>query len=297
MQHIKSCVYTFSAENKPETRVQSGDLLSVRTKDCFSNQISSEAQLVTSLDYTKMNPATGPVFVEGAEPGDVLRVELLDVQCDAVGTVTTLPEIGPLADLCDTRTKRVPVVDGKAHFNDITFPVNTMVGVIGVAPEAGVSVPTGFPGSHGGNLDCKLVVKGNTLYFPVRVAGALFQLGDLHAVMGDSELCGTGLEIQGTVIVRLTVIKKTPLDWPVLETRDCWYTMASAPDFPEALRHASVQMQRLVASATDWDRTDAYLYLSLRGDAELCQACKPCEVDLIVRIGVPKADMKRPLIH
>lgn len=82
---------------------------------------------------------------------------------------------------------------GKAHFNDITFPVNTMIGVIGVALEPGKSVPTGYPGCHGDKLDCKLVVKGNTLYFPVRAEGALFQLSDLHAVMGDSELCGTGL--------------------------------------------------------------------------------------------------------
>ena len=117
-----------------------------------------------------------------------------------------------------------------------------MIGVIGVAPEKGKSVPCGYPGSHGGNLDCKLMVKGNTAYFPVRVEGGLVQM------------------------------------------------------YEEALRHASVQMQGLVAAATGWDATDAYLYMSLRGDLEVCQACKPCEVDLIVRLGVPKADMKRPLV-
>lgn len=171
-----------------------------------------------------------------------------------------------------------------------------MIGVIGVAPEKGKSVPCGYPGSHGGNLDCKLMVKGNTAYFPVRVEGGLVQMGDMHAVMGDSELCGTGLEINGTVIARVSVIKNCPLEWPVLETADTWYTMASAAGYEEALRYASVQMQGLVAAATGWDATDAYLYMSLRGDLEVCQACKPCEVDLIVRLGVPKADMKRPLV-
>lgn len=204
--------------------------------------------------------------------------------------------LGPLWDKCETRTKRIPIENGKAVFNDVTFPINPMIGVIGVAPEKGKSVPCGYPGSHGGNLDCKLMVKGNTAYFPVRVEGGLVQMGDMHAVMGDSELCGTGLEINGTVIARVSVIKNCPLEWPVLETADTWYTMASAAGYEEALRHASVQMQSLVAAATGWDATDAYLYMSLRGDLEVCQACKPCEVDLIVRLGVPKADMKRPLV-
>lgn len=300
MQKISECVYTFSADNKPLITIPSGDMVTFETQDCFSNQMHSESQLVTACDYSKMNPATGPVFVDNAEPGDVLKVELLDVQCANIGTTTTLPEIGPLWDKCETRTKRIPVKNGKASFNDIEFPINTMVGVIGVAPEAGKSEPCGFPGSHGGNLDCKLMVKGNTAYFPVRVKGALFQMGDLHAAMGDSELCGTGLEVQGTVIARITVIKQkalpVALDWPVLETPTMWYTLASAPDYPEALRSASIQMQSLVAKATGWDATDAYLYMSLRGDVETCQACKPCEVDLVIRLGVPKSDMKEKLL-
>lgn len=296
MQTIKECVYTFSADNKPVATVKSGDIAVFQTKDCFSDQITSESQLVTTLDFTKMNPATGPVFIEGAQPGDVVKVEILDIQCAEMGTTTTLPEIGPLADHCETRTKRIPVLNGKATFNDITFPVNTMIGVIGVAPAPGSSVPCGYPGSHGGNLDCKLATKGNTLYFPVRVPGALFQLGDLHAVMGDGELCGTGLEITGVVMIRLSIIKNTPLEWPLLETPTTWYTMASATEYRDALRNASIQMQSLVAKATGWDPTDAYLYMSLRADAEICQGCKPCEVDTIVRLGVPKADMKGKMI-
>lgn len=242
MQYFDKVVYTFSADNEPTGTIDSGEIVIFRTQDCFSNQMHSESQLVTSCDYSKMNPATGPLFVRDAQPGDVIKVELLDVQCDTVGTTTTLPKIGPLWDKCETRTKRIPIENGKAVFNDVTFPINPMIGVIGVAPEKGKSVPCGYPGSHGGNLDCKLMVKGNTAYFPVRVEGGLVQM------------------------------------------------------YEEALRHASVQMQGLVAAATGWDATDAYLYMSLRGDLEVCQACKPCEVDLIVRLGVPKADMKRPLV-
>lgn len=211
MQYFDKVVYTFSADNEPTGTIDSGEIVIFRTQDCFSNQMHSESQLVTSCDYSKMNPATGPLFVRDAQPGDVIKVELLDVQCDTIGT-TTLPKIGPLWDKCETRTKRIPIENGKAVFNDVTFPINPMIGVIGVAPEKGKSVPCGYPGSHGGNLDCKLMVKGNTAYFPVRVEGGLVQMGDMHAVMGDSELCGTGLEINGTVIARVSVIKNCPLE-------------------------------------------------------------------------------------
>lgn len=186
MQYFDKVVYTFSADNEPTGTIDSGEIVIFRTQDCFSNQMHSESQLVTSCDYSKMNPATGPLFVRDAQPGDVIKVELLDVQCDTIGTTTTLPKIGPLWDKCETRTKRIPIENGKAVFNDVTFPINPMIGVIGVAPEKGKSVPCGYPGSHGGNLDCKLMVKGNTAYFPVRVEGGLVQMGDMHAVMGDS---------------------------------------------------------------------------------------------------------------
>ncbi len=227
MQYVDKVVYTFSAANAPIASIDSGEVVIFRTQDCFSNQMHSESQLVTNCDYSKMNPATGPLFVRDAHPGDVLKVELLDVQCDVIGT-TTLPKIGPLWDKCETRTKRIPIENGKAVFNDVRFPVNPMIGVIGVAPEEGKSVPCGYPGNHGGNLDCKLMVKGNTAYFPVRVEGALVQMGDMHAVMGDSELCGTGLEINGTVMARISIIRQCALDWPVLETPTSWYTLASA---------------------------------------------------------------------
>ena len=134
MQYFDKVVYTFSADNEPTGTIDSGEIVIFRTQDCFSNQMHSESQLVTSCDYSKMNPATGPLFVRDAQPGDVIKVELLDVQCDTIGTTTTLPKIGPLWDKCETRTKRIPIENGKAVFNDVTFPINPMIGVIGVAP-------------------------------------------------------------------------------------------------------------------------------------------------------------------
>ena len=239
--------------------------------DCFSNQIKSEEQLITTIDFNHVNPATGPVYVEGAEPGDVLVVDILDINIANQGVTTTLPEIGPLFDKVETRTKIIPIKDGKAVFNDIEFPVNTMIGVIGVAPKEG-SVPCGQWGFHGGNMDNKRIVKGTKLYFPVNVPGALFQLGDLHATMGDGEICGTGIEIAGEVTLRLDVIKQFPTERPILETEDKWYTIANAVEYADALKLATEDMQKLIVNAYGWDATDAFLYMSIQGDIEICQA-------------------------
>lgn len=286
--------YQFAATNEAVARVVDGDTLTFKTQDCFSGRIVDQSDLTTSFNYDTANPATGPVFVETAQPGDILVVEILDIRVAARGVVTTLPGCGPLSDTQEIRTKPVEIIDGKALFNDLQIPIDPMVGVIGVAPAKG-EVRCGFPGNHGGNMDCKQIKKGAVLYLPVQVEGALFALGDLHAVMGDGELSGTGLEICGEVDVRLTVLKGQSIQWPVLETPEKWYAIASAEQYPDALKLAAEQMQSLICKAYGWDLTDAYLYMSLQSDTEICQACKPCLVDLIVRIGTPKRSDK-PLI-
>ncbi len=292
---IESVVYTFSPDNVPVHTAKAGDELCFKTMDCFSNKICKETDLVTGFDYNQANPASGPVYIEGAQVGDILVVDVLDITVNNQGVITTLPGCGPLHETQETRTKVVHIKDGKAQFNDIEFPIDPMIGVIGVAPATG-SVPCGYPGSHGGNMDCRLITKGAKLYFPVRTDGALFGLGDLHAVMGDGELCGTGLEIAGEVRVKISLIKQTALDWPVLETPSSWYVLACADEYPQALKSACVQIQQLLHQAYQWDLTDCYLYLSVQGNVEICQACKPCSVELIVRVGVPKR-LDKPLLY
>lgn len=284
---IDSVVYAFSADNKPVHHAALGSELIFKTKDCFSNKIKTENDLITGFDYNEANPASGPVFIEGVDAGDILVVDILDIKVGDQGVITTLPGCGPLHETQETRTKVVHIKNDKALFNDIEIPISPMIGVIGVAPKD-KPVACGFPGRHGGNMDCRFIQKGVRLYFPVNVAGALFALGDLHAIMGDGELCGTGLEIAGEVKVRVNVIKNTPLEWPVLETKDTWYTIASDHEYPVALKYASTQIQQLISKAYGWDLTDCYLYLTIQGNVEICQACKPCAIELVVRIGVPK---------
>ena len=295
MQLIDKSVYNFSPENKPVAKVKANELLLFKTMDCFSNQITKEEELVLNVDYNTCNPAAGPVFIEGAQPGDILVVDILDIQVANQGVICTFPGIGPLCDDMADRTKVIKIENGIASFNEIKFPIKPMIGVIGTAPASG-SIIDGYPGSHGGNMDNKLINKGTRLYFPVRVEGALLQMGDIHATMGDGEICGTGIEVPGEIMVNTSIIKGCELNWPVLETEDKWYVIASADEYPEALKNACKETQRLLTLAYGWDKTDAYLYMSVQVDIEICQACKPCEVPLIVRAGIPKCAYKKPLI-
>ncbi len=291
---VTKYTYTFSPDNEPAARFKRGEVFKLKAIDGFNNQVVSQEQLVTEIDFSRLNPGTGPVYIEGAEPGDVLAVDILDICLAEHGVTLTVPGLGPLHDRSEIRTRIIPVKDGMVVFNDIEFPVEPMIGVIGVAPAEG-SIPCGEIGFHGGNLDNKLIKKGARVYFPVNVPGALFHVGDLHAAMGDGEICGIGVEIAGEVTVKTDVIKDFCLERPLLETPDKWYTIANAVQYDDALKLATEDMQRLIVTAYGWDATDAYLYMSIQGDVGICQGCKPSEWDMTVRFGIPKIKDK-PLL-
>lgn len=296
MKIIDKSVYNFSKDNEPIERAKSGDLLLFKTIDCFGGQINTEEQLVHELDLTKANPAAGPVYVEDAEPGDVLVVDIYDITVGPKGFACSIPGSGPLHEGSEVRTKVIPIVDGYAKYNDIFWPINPMVGVIGTAPKSG-SMACGYAGDHGGNIDSKLIKKGSRVYLPVRVPGALLQMGDLHATMGDGEICGTGIEICGEVITKIRVIKSLELNWPVTETDSNWYVNATGKSYDDSLILASKELCRLMKPVYNWDQTDIFIYLSLQADVGINQGTRPMSSDMVnVRIGIPKVQGKEPLI-
>lgn len=297
MKIIEAQVYDFNKENAPCDTAKPGDMLLFRTLDCFSNRIPDENTTMADLDYTYgfANPAAGPVYVEGAEPGDVLVVDVYDIQVADEGTIATDDHCGPLFETTGYRTKKIKIKDGVADFNGVKFSINPMIGVIGTAPD-GDPVIDGFVGNHGGNMDNKHITKGARLYFPVRVPGALLQMGDVHATMGDGELCGTGIEIPAEIIAKIQLVKGFELNWPVLETHDKWYVNACAPKYDEALMNAAKEMQRLIMRITGWDAEETYMYMSVQSDVEISQGCEPCEVQLSLRIGTPKLYDLEPLV-
>ena len=262
--------YKFSKDNAPVARAKPGDTLSFATPDCFTGLIRSESDLTSDFDYNHANPASGPVHVEGAEVGDVLVVDIKSIKVSETGVMTTLP-----------------IKAGKGSFYGLELPIKPMIGVIGVAP-GDEPVGCGFPGAHGGNLDSKLMTEGARLYLPVRAPGALFMVGDLHALMGDGELCGTGLEVSGEEELTFGLIKRTALRWPVLEDADGWHVIASDLDYTKALVAATEQMQELLSPIYGWDATDVFFYLSLEGQLGVNQGCQPCPVPMVLRLSVPK---------
>ena len=283
-------VWAFGPDMEPVLEVDPGATVRFETNDCFTGQITSEDDLVTGIDFERVNSATGPVAVRGAEPGDSLVVEFLDVTPVEQGVATIIPGFGQLIDQVHGPVTQIFRVDGDTiHMNDrISFPLRPMVGVIGVA-TGGETLTNAFAGRHGGNLDDHLHGPGSKVYFPVRQPGGMFAVGDMHAAMGDGEICGTGVEIAGEVTVRFDVLKGKQGEWPVTELEHGWVAHGTAgPDFREALQSACEEAARLLVDQWGFTIEEAFIFLSVACDATVCQACQPSPFSTIARVVVPK---------
>ena len=285
-------IWSFGPDLVPVLEIESGETVTFETNDCFTGQIRSEDDLVTEIDLTRINSATGPVAVKGAEPGDSLIVEILDVRPVEWGVATLIPGFGQLIDRVQAPVTRLfDVSDGEIRMNDrVRFPAKPMVGVVGVATDGEV-LSNGLAGRHGGNLDDHFHGKGSRIYFPVRQPGAMFAVGDMHASMGDGEICFTGVEIAGEVDARFELLKGKQARWPVTELADRWLPHATATEYPEALRLVADEAARLLVDEHGFTVEDAFIFLSVACDAGVAQACKPCEgFGTIARFSIPKID-------
>jgi len=279
-------IYAFSKENQPVAHVDSGTQVVIETYDCFENQITSNDVSYQGLDWDKVNPATGPIFVNGAEAGDILAVTIDGIELENQGVMAVSPGMGLLGEkIKEFEAKLIPIKDGKAIFNDkIEIPLNPMIGVIGVAPRD-EPVSCGTPGSHGGNMDNKMITTGTTLYFPIETAGALFALGDLHAAMGDGEIGVTGIEIPAKVTVTLNVVKGASITNPVLENEDSVMTIASASTLDEAVKQSVEDMIGLLQEKMEMTFNELNMLCSAVGQTEICQVVDPL---LTARFVFPK---------
>ncbi|MGE5691725.1 MAG: acetamidase/formamidase family protein [Pseudomonadota bacterium] len=285
-------VWALGPDLEPVVEVEPGAVGRFETNDCFSGQIRSESDLVTEIDFARVNSATGPVAVAGAEPGDSLIVELLAVEPIDWGVATLIPGYGQLIDKVQAPLTRLfKVEDGWIEMNErVRFPARPMVGVVGVA-TGGEELTTGQAGVHGGNLDNHLHGPGARIYFPVRQPGGMFAVGDMHASMGDGEICFTGVEIAGEVVVRFDLLKGKQATWPVTELPDRWVAHATADAFPEALELVSEEAARLLVDEWGFTLEDAFIFLSVACDAGVAQACKPApHFGSIARFAIPKLD-------
>lgn len=286
MLSSNSTIFKFSKNNKAAIRVSSGDIVEMETLDCFSNQIVTVEDKLEGIDWSRINPATGPVFVEGAEPGDVLKVTIESIKLSNQGVMSVGEGLGVLGHLLQGMESRViPVEDNMAVFDSrLSIPLNPMIGVIGVAPPE-EEINSGTPGAHGGNMDNLMITTGATLYLPVFVKGALFALGDLHAAMGDGEIGVSGIEIAGSVRVKLEVIKGLKLHNPVLENKDKFTTIASAENLEDAVKQAAVDMYEVLGARLSLTLGEIAMIMSAVGHTQICQVVDPLKT---ARFVMPK---------
>jgi len=279
-------VYSLSAEHPPVARVDDRSTVVFQTCDCFENQIQSADTQFDVLDWNRINPATGPVYIEGAEPGDLLVVHIQRIDIAEQGVMMTGPKLGVLGDeLQENTIKIIPIRDGKAWLaDDLGIPLNKMIGVIGTAP-AGEAISCGTPGFHGGNMDCKRITEGAFLILPVHVPGALLAMGDLHAAMADGEVAVCGIEIAGEVTVQVTVIKGKIWPAPMLINADAIMTIASAVDLDDASTMAVKHMVQFLGDECGMDQAEATLLLSVAGDLRICQVVDPLKT---TRVELPR---------
>ena len=279
-------LFSFDKDLKPVLKVPSGETVRIRTKDCFGNQLQGPEDQLSEIDWEAINPATGPIYVEGAVAGGTLKVHIDNIELDAQTSSCTGKDEGVCGDrFSDWATHFCKVEDGKVVWDErLSIPVAPMIGVIGVAPE-GEPVNCGTPGKHGGNMDNTAIAAGTTLYFPVAVDGALFGCGDMHAVMGDGEVSVSGAEVAGYATVTLTALPELSVPNPLIENETHFGIIVSAESLDKAAELAVQQMVDLLASRTNESEADLVMLLSLVADVRVCQMVDP---EKTVRFMVPK---------
>lgn len=273
-------------DNKPAVHCKSGDTVIFETRDCYDNRITTSERPLGDRPNGLENPVTGALFVEGAEKGDILKVEIMDIQLRSWGVMRSSPTAGVFREKYDKREVIIfQIKDNKIYFDDkLVLDADPMIGVIGTAPANKEGVPTSTPGAHGGNMDCKKIVKGSILYLPVNVEGALLSMGDIHALMGDGEVFICGLETAGEITVKVSVLKNKKLPTPFLFSRGKVMSIQSAEDLDKAGDMAAKSMFEFVKEATGQGDVRTGMLMSLLSDMAVCQVVDPL---LTVRVEFP----------
>jgi acetamidase/formamidase len=272
----------------PAVRVAPGESLEFEVAEASGGQLSARSTVddVGKMDFGKINPVTGPVYIEGAAPGDILKVTLLSFTPSGWGWTANIPGFGLLADEFKEPALHTWKYDAQSlapalYGRWAQVPLKPFTGTIGVAP--------GEPGLHsivpprrvGGNMDIRDVAQGCELFLPVEVAGALFSVGDTHAAQGDGEICGTAIESPMNVALKFELIKQTPLSFPRFKTpgpvtrhldaKGYEVCTGIGPDLMEAARAAVRSMVDLLMREHGMPAMDAYLLCSVCGDLRISE--------------------------
>lgn len=280
--------YGWDNANAPVLTIAPGDTLEFHPADASNGQITpaSTAADIATLNFDEVNPVVGPVFVDGAAPGDVLKVTLLGFTPSGFGWTANIPGFGLLADQFPEAhlhvwqyepSGAVPALYGPGG----RVPLKPMCGTLGVAPAERGHHSVIPPRRVGGNMDIRDIAAGTELYLPVEVAGALFSLGDTHAAQGDGEVCGTAIESPIVVAARIELVKGMDLRFPRfttpgpvtrhLDKSGYEVTTGIGPDLMRAAQEAVSAMVDLLAARHRMAPVDAYLLCSVCGDLRISE--------------------------
>ena len=289
----------WSATIPPQLTVPSGAVVEVWTKEASDGQITESTVVddLANVDFGLIHALTGPIYVEGASPGDLLAVTVHDVQVEGWGWATILPGFGFLADeFTEPWIRGFPMESGATEvaFNEnITIPLDPFAGVMGVAPATDSMLVTIPPRANGGNMDNRHMKAGATVYFPVQVEGALFSVGDAHATQGDGEVSGTAIETPMRLVLEVEVMENPRgIVEPQYETDDFYAVTGFATTIDEAARKATRYMIDYLVAEHGLTRNEAYVLCSLVGDLKISETVDVPH--MLVSMHVPKGIFGAP---
>ena len=269
-------IYAFSKENKPVCTIRTGERVEFETMDNLSNMLKRPTDTFVRPNLDRINPATGPVYIEGAMPGDVLEVKIEEIRLKDYASIVCQADVGLLGEYFDEDTfKIIPIQDGKLIFDDkLSISPDPMVGVLGVTPadfDAGML----NPGQFGGNMDNTMMRAGTRVFLPVFVPGALAGVGDVHAVMGDGEVNCSAIEAPAFVTLTFHVHKNLQVRDPLLITEEHLVTVATRDTLDEAVSAATKEMALILKDRLPLPFDELSMLMSAIGNTEICCVVTP----------------------
>ncbi len=315
MQRIKrqdAMEYLFDGRQEPRLAVTPGESFAVETEDAFSGRIRNiqDVQLAHALPTAQVtprlsNPMGGPICVAGAQKGDVLAVRIERIEVEAVGHTTWNEVRGPLADSRRWSMLAKPTLyaiqhlpgpsgtlrDGRGVVNErVAWDLAPFVGTIGVAPEVEVETSAVGQGPWGGNLDCRHIKEGTTVYLPVYHDGARLYVGDVHASQADTEFYGAADETQATVVLSCEVIKNKKIPFLRLETGASLVSLYCYRPLEDAVETAIVNLMAWIVDEYGIDPEEAYLHTTVNPDfrVHIYQMVRIGRIQYTVGAEIPK---------
>ena len=286
--HAHQCHFGWNKDNPPVVKIAPGETIEFHPVDSSGGQLKQTSTVadVATLDFGKVNPVAGPVYVDGAEPGDAIKVTLLHFAPSGWGWTANIPGFGLLADQFKDPALHIWTYDAATLAPAMygpggRVPLKPFCGTIGLAPaEAGTHsiVP---PRRMGGNMDIRDMAAGTELYLPVEVVGGLFSVGDTHASQGDGEVCGTAIESPCSLGAKFELIKNANLAFPRfttpgptsrhLDSKGYEVTTGIGPDLMQGAKAAVSGMIDLLSKHYNMNAVDAYMLCSVCGDLRISE--------------------------